>query len=99
MTTETFALLSFIACLVLGVGCVTLFFLWLAEGREVEDLHKSKEELRESLTKHNYSLFQEKENLEKEVADKDEEIERLTKKVATLEEELSALRANSSKQK
>lgn len=52
MTTETFALLSFIACLTLGAGCVTLFVLWLAEGREVEDLRKSKEDLRESLTKH-----------------------------------------------
>lgn len=99
MTTETFALLYFIACLTLGAGCVTLFFLWLAEGREAEDLRKSKRELRESLTKHNYSLFQEKEKLEKEVAAKDAEIERLTKKVATLEEELSAFRANSSKQK
>lgn len=99
MTTETFALLFFIACLVLGAWCVTLFILWVVEGREVEDLRKSKRELRESLTKHNYSLFQEKEKLEKEVAAKDAEIERLTKKVATLEEELSALRANSSKQK
>lgn len=97
MTTETLILLYFIACLTLGAGCVTLFFLWLAEGREVEDLRKSKRELREILTKHNYSLFQEKEKLEKEVAAKDAEIERLTKKVATLEGELSALRANSSK--
>nr|DAV84752.1 MAG TPA: hypothetical protein [Caudoviricetes sp.] len=77
MTNETFALLSFIACLTLGAGCVTLFFLWLSEGREVEDLRKSKDDLRESLTKHNYSLFQEKEKLEKEVADKDEEIDEL----------------------
>lgn len=98
MTTETLILLYFIACLTLGAGCVTLFILWVAEGREVEDLRKSKEELRDSLTKHNYSLFQKKEKLEKEVAAKDEEIDELTKKVATLEEELSALRANSSKQ-
>lgn len=58
MTTETFALLSFIACLVLGVGCVTLFFLWLAEGREVEDLHKSKEELRDHMASYNYYLYE-----------------------------------------
>ena len=77
MTTETLILLYFIACLTLGAGCVTLFFLWLAEGREVEDLRKSKDDLRESLTKHNYSLFQEKEKLETEVADKDEEIDEL----------------------
>lgn len=53
MTTETFALLSFIACLTLGAGCVTLFFLWLAEGREAEDLRKSKEALRESMSNTN----------------------------------------------
>lgn len=85
MTTETFALLSFIACLALGAGCVTLFVLWVYEGREVEDLRKSKEDLRESLTKHNYSLFQEKEKLEKEVNAKTEEIDELkhcTRKLA-----------------
>ena len=77
MTTETLILLYFIACLTLGAGCVTLFFLWLDEGREVEDLRKSKEELRDSLTKHNYSLFQEKEKLEKEVNARAEEIDEL----------------------
>lgn len=85
MTTETFALLSFISCLALGAGCVTLFILWVAEGREVEDLRRSKEDLRESLTKHNYSLFQEKEELEKELAAKTEEIDELkrcTRKLA-----------------
>lgn len=85
MTTETFALLSFISCLALGAGCVTLFILWVAEGREVEDLRRSKDDLRESLTKHNYSLFQEKEKLEKEVAAKTEEIDELkrcTRKLA-----------------
>lgn len=85
MTTETFALLSFISRLALGAGCVTLFILWVAEGREVEDLRRSKDELRESLTKHNYSLFQEKENLKKEVAAKTEEIDELkrcTRKLA-----------------
>lgn len=85
MTTETFALLSFIGCLALGAGCVTLFVLWVYEGREVEDLRKSKDDLRESLTKHNYSLFQEKEKLAKEVTAKTEEIDELkrcTKKLA-----------------
>ena len=84
MTTETLILLYFIACLTLGAGCVTLFFLWLAEGREVEDLRKSKDDLRESLAKHNYSLFQEKEKLEKEVADKDEEIDELKRCIKKL---------------
>lgn len=85
MTTETFALLSSIGCLTLGAGCVTLFILWVAEGREVEDLRKPKRELRESLTKHNYSLFQEKEKLAKEVVAKTEEIDELkrcTRKLA-----------------
>lgn len=85
MTTETFALLSFIGCLALGAGCVTLFVLWVYEGREVEDLRKSKEDLRESLTKHNYSLFQEKEKLAKELDAKTEEIDELkrcTRKLA-----------------
>lgn len=85
MTTETFALLSFIGCLALGAGCVTLFVLWVYEGREVEDLRKSKDDLRESLTKHNYSLFQEKEKLAKELDAKTEEIDELkrcTKKLA-----------------
>lgn len=85
MTTETFALLSFIGCLALGAGCVTLFVLWVYEGREVEDLRKSKDDLRESLTKHNYSLFQEKEKLAKEVTAKTEEIDELkhcTRKLA-----------------
>ena len=52
---------------------------------KVDVVQESKDALRESLTKHNYSLFQEKEKLEKEVADKDEEIDELkrcTRKLA-----------------
>lgn len=84
MTTETLILLYFIACLTLGAGCVTLFILWVAEGREVEDLRKSKEELRDSLTKHNYSLFQDKEKLAKELAAKTEEIDELKRCIRKL---------------
>ena len=58
MTTETFALLSFIGFLALGAGCVTLFILWVAEGREAEDLRKSKEELRDSMASYNYHLYE-----------------------------------------
>lgn len=58
MATETFAILSFIGCLALGAGCVTLFILWMAEGREVEDLRKSKEELRDSMASYNYYLYE-----------------------------------------
>ncbi len=58
MTTETFALLSFIGFLTLGAGCVTLFILWVAEGREAEDLRKSKDELRDSMASYNYYLYE-----------------------------------------
>lgn len=86
-----------VAYVVSVVLCVLLYFRCVALECKVDVVQESKEALRESLTKHNYSLFQEKEKLEKEVAAKDEEIDELTKKVATLEGELSALRANSSK--
>ena len=56
MTTETLILLYFIACLTLGAGCVTLFILWMAEGRKAEELRKSKDELRDSMSKTNYYL-------------------------------------------
>lgn len=58
MTTETFALLSFIGCLALGAGCVTLFVIWVYEGRKVEDLRKSKDELRDSMASYNYYLYE-----------------------------------------
>lgn len=66
MTTETFALLSSIGCLTLGAGCVTLFILWVAEGREVEDLRKSKDDLRESMSNTNYDLHQQLERVKGE---------------------------------
>ena len=66
MTTETFALLSFIGCLTLGAGCVTLFILWMAEGRKAEELRKSKEELRDSMSDTNYYLHQQLERVKGE---------------------------------
>lgn len=90
----TILLVAYVISVVL---CVLLYLRCVALECKVDVVQESKEALRESLTKHNYSLFQEKEKLEKEVADKDAEIERLTKKVATLEGELSDLRENSSK--
>lgn len=59
------------------VLCVLLYLRCVALECEVDVVKESKDDLRESLTKHNYSLFQEKEKLEKEVADKDEEIDEL----------------------
>jgi hypothetical protein len=77
MTTDNIIDLLIIACGVLLVWSIAVTLTIWSERKELTKLHKSKEELRESLTKHNYSLFQEKEKLEKEVADKDEEIDEL----------------------
>lgn len=77
MTTDNIIDLLIIACSGLLVWSIAVTLTIWSERKEMTKLHKSKEELRESLTKHNYSLFQEKEKLEKEVADKDEEIDEL----------------------
>ena len=77
MTTDNIIDLLVIACSGLLVWSIAVTLTLWHERKELTDLHKSKEKLRESLTKHNYSLFQEKEKLEKEVADKDEEIDEL----------------------
>lgn len=77
MTTDNIIDLLIIACGGLFVWSLAVTLTLWSERKELTDLHKSKEELRESLTKHNYSLFQEKEKLEKEVAAKDEEIDEL----------------------
>lgn len=69
----------------LACASLSLLFYMLGLREDIDDLHKSKEALRESLTKHNYSLFQEKEKLEKEVDAKTEEIDELkrcTRKLA-----------------
>lgn len=75
----------FVDCVVLVVSCLFLISRCGALACEVDDLRKSKDDLRESLTKHNYSLFQEKEELEKELTAKTEEIDELkrcTRKLA-----------------
>lgn len=84
MTTETFALLSSIGCLTLGAGCVTLFILWVAEGREVEDLRKSKEDLRKGI-----------ERLKRE---KREQRKKLTAEIHALRTQLHQLRKEQQKQ-
>lgn len=77
MTTDNIIDLLIIACGGLFVWALAATLTLWSERKDLTKLHKSKEELRESLTKHNYSLFQEKEKLENEVADKDEEIDEL----------------------
>lgn len=63
MTTDNIIDLLIIACggLFVWVLAVTLT-LW-SERKELTKLHKSKEELRESLTKHNYYLHQQLERV------------------------------------
>ena len=95
MTTETLILLYFIACLTLGAGCVTLFFLWLAEGREVEDLRKSKDDLRESMSNTNRDLQQKLERVKKE---KREQRKKLTAEIHALRTQLHQLRKEQQKQ-
>ena len=85
MTTDNIIDLLIIACGGLLVWSIAATLTLLHERKELTKLHKSKDELRENLTKHNYSLFQEKENLKKEVDAKTEEIDELkrcTRKLA-----------------
>lgn len=89
MTTETFALLSFIGFLTLGAGCVTLFVLWVYEGREVGDLRKPKEALRESMSNTNRHLQQQLEQVKKE---KHEQRKKLTSEIHALRTQLHQLR-------
>lgn len=95
MTTETLILLYFIACLTLGAGCVTLFILWVAEGREVEDLRKSKDALRESMRNTNRYLQQQLERVKKE---KHEQRKKLTAEIHSLRTQLHQLRMERKKQ-
>ena len=67
------------------VLCAFFYFRCVDLECKVDVVQESKEALRESLTKHNYSLFQEKEKLAKEVTAKTEEIDELkrcTRKLA-----------------
>ena len=89
MTIETFALLSFISCLALGAGCVTLFILWVAEGREVEALRKSKDALRESMSNTNRYLHKQLEQVKKE---KHAQRKKLTSEIHALRTQLHQLR-------
>ena len=77
MTTDNIIDLLIIACSGLLVWSIAVTLTLWSERKELTKIHKSKEALRESLTKHNYSLFQEKEKLEKEVNARAEEIDDL----------------------
>lgn len=85
MTQSNIIDLLIIACSGLLIWSIAVTLTLWHERKEMKKLQESKEDLRESLTKHNYSLFQEKEELEKELAAKTEEIDELkrcTRKLA-----------------
>lgn len=56
MTTDNIIDLLIIACSGLLVWSIAATLTILSERKELTKLHKSKEDLRESLTKHNYYL-------------------------------------------
>ena len=66
MTTDNIIDLLIIACSGLLIWSIaTTLTLW-DERRELTKLHKSKEELRESLTKHNYYLHKQLERVKRD---------------------------------
>lgn len=86
ITIEAFTITTALVVCVVSVALGVFFYLRCVDLEcKVYLLQASKDDLRESLTKHNYSLFQEKEELEKELAAKTEEIDELkrcTRKLA-----------------
>lgn len=66
MTTDNIIDLLIIACSGLLVWSIAVTLTLWSERKELTKLHKSKEELRESLTKHNYYLHQQLERVKGE---------------------------------
>jgi hypothetical protein len=66
MTTDNIIDLLIIACGGLLVWSIAATLTIWSERKELTKLHKSKEELRESLTKHNYYLHQQLERVKGE---------------------------------
>ena len=85
MTIGAFTTTVLVVYVVSVALCAFFYFRCVDLECKLDVVQASKDDLRESLTKHNYSLFQEKEELEKEVAAKTEEIDELkrcTRKLA-----------------
>ena len=85
MTQSNIIDLLIIACSGLFVWALAVTLTLWSERKELTKLHKSKDDMRDSLTKHNYSLFQDKEKLAKELDAKTEEMDELkrcTRKLA-----------------
>jgi len=66
MTTDNIIDLLIIACNILLVWSIAATLTIWSERKELTKLHKSKEELRDSLTKHNYYLHQQLERVKGE---------------------------------
>ena len=66
MTTDNIIDLLIIACSGLLVWSIAATLTIWSERKELTKLHKSKEELRDSLTKHNYYLHQQLERVKVE---------------------------------
>lgn len=95
MTTDNIIDLLIIACSGLLVWSIAVTLTLWSERKELTKLQKSKEELRESLTKHNYSLHQSIERLKRE---KHEQRKMLTAEIHALRTQLHQLRKERQKQ-
>ena len=95
MTTDSIIDLLIIACGGLLVWSIAATLTIWSERKELTKLHKSKDDLRESLTKRNYSLYQGIERLKRE---KHEQRKKLTAEIHALRTQLHQLRKEQQKQ-
>ena len=95
MTTDNIIDLLVIACSGLLVWSIAVTLTIWSERKELTKLHKSKEELRENLMKHNYSLYQDIERLKRE---KHAQRKKLTAEIHALRTQLHQLRKERQKQ-
>lgn len=95
MTTDNIIDLLIIACGGIFVWALAATLTIWSERKELTKLHKSKEELRESLTKHNYSLYQGIERLKRE---KHAQRKKLTAEIHALRTQLHQIRKIKQKQ-
>ena len=95
MTTDNIIDLLIIACGGLFVWALAATLTLWSERKELTDLHKSKEELRESMSNTNYDLHQGIERLKRE---KHEQRKKLTAEIHALRTQLHQLRKEQQKQ-
>lgn len=89
MTTDNIIDLLIIACGGLFVWALAATLTLWSERKELTKIHKSKEELRESMSKTNYYLHQQLERVKKE---KHEQRKKLTAEIHALRTQLHQLR-------